>query len=154
MYRLEKIKGRQIFLNMGILQKLILQSLKNKLYSHTTNSIIINFTMTKPTTSIDEMIMNSEKMRETFPHLYKKFFNTHDLVLSGNAILTWGADISHGSSVLRIKQKLPLKIYIGANFNTSGKVTFGKISQYSNVDNSFKEHNLNTFFKHQCEDII
>ncbi|MBC7503417.1 hypothetical protein H7169_00395 [Candidatus Gracilibacteria bacterium] len=101
-----------------------------------------------------ETIMNSSELRKIFPMVYKNFFNTHDIVLSGDAVLTWGADISHGVSVLRIKQKLPLKTFIGANFNNSGKVTFGEIIQYSIVDNIFKRDSLNTFFKQYLKDIV
>lgn len=33
--------------------------------------------------------MNSPELQKNFHNLYKDFFNAHDIVLSGNAILTW-----------------------------------------------------------------
>lgn len=95
--------------------------------------------------------MNSHELQKNFYDIYKNFFNAHDMVLSGDGILTWWADISHGISALRIKQKLPIKTYYGANFNTSGKVTFGKISQYSSVENAFKQDEFNIFSKDDLE---
>ena len=55
--------------------------------------------------------INSPELQKNFHAVYKNFFNSHDLVLSGDAVLTWGTDISHGISALRIKQKLPIKTF-------------------------------------------
>ena len=97
--------------------------------------------------------MNSLELQKRFYTTYKEFFNTHDIVLSGNSVLTWWADISHGASALRIKQKLPVKIFCGVNFNNSGKVTFGKMLSYMIIDNVFIENNVNTFFKHDIDEV-
>lgn len=98
-------------------------------------------------------IMNTSELQKAFQWVYKDFFNTHDIVLSGNSILTWWADISHGISVLRMKQKLPIKTFCGANFNTSGSITFWTMFSYSAIENSFKEVELNTFFKQDIDKI-
>lgn len=55
--------------------------------------------------------MNSAALKKDFHTVYRSFFGKHDIVLSGDGILTWGADISHGVSALRIKQKLPIKTF-------------------------------------------
>lgn len=99
------------------------------------------------------MKMNSPELQKVFHTVYKDFFNTHDIVLSGDAVLTWWADISHGISALRIKQKLPMKTFCWGNFNTSGKVTFGKVFYYSTLENSFKEETFTVFFKYDTEQI-
>ena len=56
-------------------------------------------------------------------------------------------------SVLRIKQKLPLKTFCGIRFNTSGKVTFGKIFHYSALTHTFREDAFEVFFKYDSEQI-
>ena len=33
--------------------------------------------------------MNSLELQKKFYTIYKEFFNTHDMVLSGNSVLTW-----------------------------------------------------------------
>ena len=33
--------------------------------------------------------MNSLELQKRFYTTYKEFFNTHDIVLSGNSVLTW-----------------------------------------------------------------
>lgn len=97
--------------------------------------------------------MNSIELQKIFQTTYKTFFNTHDAVLSGNAVLTWWADISHGVSALRIKQKLPVKTYCGINFNTSGKITFWKTFTYSIIEHIFEEDELSSFFQHDTNQI-
>ena len=97
--------------------------------------------------------MNSSELQKRFYTTYKEFFNTHDIVLSGNSVLTWWADISHGVSALRIKQKLPVKIYCGANYNNSGKITFGKMLSYTILDDVFIENSVNTFFTHDIDEV-
>ena len=91
--------------------------------------------------------MNSQELQTNFSSVYKSFFNMHDIVLSWPSVLTWWADISHGISALRIKQKLPIKTFCAVNFNTSWEVKFWKIFHYSIVENEFKEDNVSIFFK-------
>ncbi len=97
--------------------------------------------------------MNSFELQKIFYTTYKGFFNKHNIVLSGGGVLTWWADISHGVSALRIKQKLPVKTFCGVNFNTSGKVTFWQMWTYSILENSFEESELNTFFKQNADQV-
>ncbi len=97
--------------------------------------------------------MNSVELQKIFQSIYKNFFNVHDIVLSANAVLSWGADISHGISSLRIKQKLPLKTFCGVNMNTSGKAKFGIVSYYSTFEKTFKEEEFPVFFKYDTEKI-
>lgn len=91
--------------------------------------------------------MNSEDLQKNFHSIYKDFFNRHDLVLSGNGVLTWGPDVSHGVSVIRIKQKLPLKTYCGVSFNASKKVTFRTVTHYSSLKDSFEKDDFESVFK-------
>ena len=97
--------------------------------------------------------MDSLELQKNFHTLYKDFFNTHNIVLSGDGVLTWWADISHGVSALRIKQKLPIKTFCWVNFNTSEKITFRTVFHYSSVENTFKEDKFAVFFKHDIERI-
>ncbi len=101
----------------------------------------------------DEENMNSLALQSSHYEVYKDFFNTHNIVMSGDSVLTWGPDISHGVSVLRIKQKLPMKTYCGANFNTSGKVTFRSIFVYDIVHRDFKQERFLTSFKYNVDKI-
>lgn len=102
----------------------------------------------------EDIKMNSNESQKAHSSVYKDFFNSHDIVLSGDSILTWWADISHGIGMLRIKQKLPIKMFCWANFNSSWKVTFGKISGYSTENNIFKKDELSTCFRQDIDNII
>ncbi len=98
--------------------------------------------------------MHTDDLQKKFSRDYKDFFNTHDMVLSGPGILTWWADISHGVSVLRIKQKIPLKSYIGVNFNPSWRVTFGTILTYDILSDAFRKSPFTTVFQHDIQPLI
>ncbi len=102
----------------------------------------------------DSVSMSSVELQRVFHDTYENFFHTHDLVLSGDSILTWWADISHGVSVLRLKQKLPMKTYCGVRFNTSWKVTFRTIFVYSILENTFKEVAHNPLFLSEIDAVI
>lgn len=102
----------------------------------------------------EDIKMNSNELQKAHYPVYKSFFNSHDIVLSGDSILTWWADISHGIGMLRIKQKLPIKIFCWANFNSSWKVTFWKIYWYSSDNNLFKKDELNMCFRQDIGNII
>ncbi len=101
----------------------------------------------------DTVEMNSVELQRIFYETYQNFFHSHNIVLSGDSILTWWTDISHGVSVLRLKQKLPMKTFCGVKFNTSGKVTFGTIFVYDILNNSFKESPFRSISKYDVENI-
>jgi hypothetical protein len=97
--------------------------------------------------------MNSASLRKEFEAAYRDFFHRHDIVLSAPGVLTWGADISHGTSALRIKQKIPLKTFLGANLNDSGKVTFGTFSFFSSAENGFNTRDCEAVFRNEIPKI-
>jgi hypothetical protein len=72
--------------------------------------------------SEDAVRIHSQELQKKFAHIYKNFFNSHDIVLSANMVFTWGSDISDRMTRIHIKQKLPKKIFCGVNMNSSGKV--------------------------------
>ncbi len=97
--------------------------------------------------------MNSCELQKSFHSVYKNFYNTHDMVLSANSVLTWWADISHGVSSLRIKQKMPLNYYCWVKSNTSGGITFGNVFYYSVLHKNFKEETFDILLKYNTEKI-
>lgn len=101
----------------------------------------------------DSVSMSSVSLQKRFYSTYKYFFNTHNLIFSGHSILTWWADISHGISVLRLKQKLPMKTFIWVNYTTSSRVTFRTIFVYSIGEGSFEEVPFGKFFPERMEHI-
>lgn len=94
----------------------------------------------------DNAVMTSSRLQDDFVWVYREFFHLHDMVLSVPSILTWWADISHGVSILRLKQKLPLKNFSWIRFNTSWRVTFRSIYVYSILENTFHEARIDSIF--------
>lgn len=101
----------------------------------------------------DSFRMNSQDLQGQFEGVYSDFFHTHDMVVSGDGILTWWPDISHGVSVLRIKQKLPLKTFCGINRNNSGKVTFRTLYVYDIFLHDFREKSFSESFHDSTENV-
>ena len=95
--------------------------------------------------------INSLDLQKRFQDIYKNFFSKHDIVLSGDGVLTWWLDLSRGISTLQIKQKLPIKIFFGANPDTSGRITFGTIIHYNQMEDTFEEDDFSVFFKNDVE---
>jgi hypothetical protein len=98
--------------------------------------------------------LTSRRLQDDLPEMYKEFFHTHDMVMSGNGIITWWPDISHGVSALRIKQKLPLKTFCGLNFNNSGKITFRTLFVYDIREDHFKKKNFQEVFRQDIDPLI
>ncbi len=97
--------------------------------------------------------MNSADLQREFPKVYSDFFHTHDIVISGDGILTWWPDISHGVSVLRIKQKLPLKTFCGVCPNNSGKITFRTLYVYDILLHTFREKSFSESFQDSLDNL-
>lgn len=60
--------------------------------------------------------MNSEKLKASFPSEYRDFFLANPIVISMPLVMTWSGDYSPAFSGLNIKQKLPLRTYVGIDF--------------------------------------
>ncbi len=57
--------------------------------------------------------MNTESLQQNFKADYEEFFAKNDLVVSGCLSFSRGTmDIGHRSQHLRIKSKLPIKMYV------------------------------------------
>lgn len=99
----------------------------------------------------DHIRINSSDLQKRFNSVYKNFYNSHDIILSGNSILTWWADISHGVTDLRIKQKLPVKNFCGAQVNNSWRITFNLLYHYSTREDTFEIDPIENFLKNEIE---
>lgn len=83
--------------------------------------------------------MNSESLKENHVEIYKKFFNTYDLIISSPIIFSI-TSMKHGFlkwNSLWIRQKIPLRNYIGVNFSEK---------KNNKIDYFYKE-NINSKFE-------
>lgn len=82
------------------------------------------------------LLMHSRNLKKTYSKSYEKFFLENSLVLSTPFVMNRSGDLLNNYSGVSIKQKVPLRIYIGCSKNSSGKITLGTMSHFD-----FDEYN-------------
>lgn len=96
--------------------------------------------------------MNTESLQKHFKSEYESFFAKNDLVVSGCFSFSPGTmDIGHRSRHLRIKSKLPIKMYVGINKNFTNKVEIKNVLVYDMITNTFQEESFSEIHKQQGE---
>lgn len=92
--------------------------------------------------------MNTESLQKQFKDVYEQFFAKNDLVVSGNLSFSrWTMGIGHRSQYLRIKSKLPIKMYIWIQKNTTLKVDIDNVLVYDVVNEKFNEEKFSDIHK-------
>lgn len=98
--------------------------------------------------------MNTKSLQKEFKSVYEQFFAKNDLVVSWSfSFSRWTMGIWHRSQHLRIKSKLPIKMYIWITKNTTNTININSVSIYDILSNSFKEESFDEIFQ-QKEEII
>ncbi len=78
-------------------------------------------------------IMHSKKIQEEHRDVYEKFFAENQWVISAPFVMNWSGDVLNNYIGVSIKQKIPLRIYMGYTRNTSGKIRL-KTIQYLDIN--------------------
>lgn len=86
--------------------------------------------------------MNSKKLKNKYKKDYEQFFTNNNLVISLPLLLNWAWDIFDNYKWIRIKQKLPLKIYLWINRIKEKKIKFKTIKYFDLNEQNFIESNL------------
>jgi len=86
--------------------------------------------------------MKSSKLKETYREKYENFFTTNTLVISLPLLLNWAGDIFSNYKWIRIKQKLPLRLYIGINKIPEQKILFHTIDYFDLDEEKFIKSNV------------
>ena len=89
--------------------------------------------------------MNSRNLKKTYSKSYENFFLENSLVLSTPFVMNRSGDLLNNYSGVSIKQKVPLRIYIGWAKNSSGKITLGTMvnfdfDEYSYIETPLREY--------------
>lgn len=88
--------------------------------------------------------MNTESLQKQFKEVYEQFFAKNDMVVSGCSTGTlWPTGLWHRSKSMRIKTKVPIKIYAGVNINQSWNVTFWEANIYKSTWKCFERKEIN-----------
>ena len=78
-----------------------------------------------------DKVVNSQTMRAAFPNVYRDFFSRCPLVLSTSLEFTWVGDHTHNYGGISIRQKLPLKIYVGIEPASDGRTEINNFFAYN-----------------------
>ncbi|MDP2103743.1 MAG: hypothetical protein Q8K26_02380, partial [Candidatus Gracilibacteria bacterium] len=86
--------------------------------------------------------MNSKSIKKENLEIYKNFYLQNSLVLSLPLLLNWAGDIFSNYKGIRIKQKLPFRLYIGINKIPESEIRFNTITYLDINEDTFIESKL------------
>lgn len=72
--------------------------------------------------------MNSQKLKEQHLSTYQQFFGKQNIVVSAPFLMKWCDNVLPEYSGVSIKQKIPLRMYIGAKKNETNSMGFQSIT--------------------------
>jgi hypothetical protein len=81
--------------------------------------------------------MNSKTLKSQHKAIYERFFEEHQIVVSAPFLMTWAGDLSKFYSGITIKQKIPLRIYMGIKTNKSHTIRLNTISYLDKGSDTF-----------------
>lgn len=74
--------------------------------------------------------MNGDSLRKSHSDTYARFFSGMDTSYSSPFVINWSGDIFANYRGVSIKQKIPLRMYVGSRHTDGDEVTVGRISVY------------------------
>ncbi len=93
--------------------------------------------------------MNSASLQKLFPKEYEEFFAKCNLVVSCPQVINrW--NITHLDDIKqKVVQKLPTKLYIGANIREDGKIKLISLTQFNTIEKKFETTDVETNGNHK-----
>jgi hypothetical protein len=92
--------------------------------------------------------MNSKSLKMQHKAIYEQFFQENQIVVSAPFLMTWAGDLSKFYSGITIKQKIPLRLYMGININKSNDIRFHDISYFDKEINGFTTSDVLEYVPH------
>ena len=86
--------------------------------------------------------MNSKKLIERHKKKYEEFYTENNFVISLPLLLNWAWDIFDNYKWIRIKQKLPFRIYLWINRIKEKEIRFKTINYFDINEENFIETNI------------
>lgn len=95
-----------------------------------------------------QRVMNSKQLKERFKKTYESFFQKNQIVISAPFLMNRAWDISKEYSGITIKQKIPLRLYIGISKSNTKKILINDISYYDKTQDEFITTNALEYAPH------
>ncbi|MFA6256611.1 MAG: hypothetical protein WC606_05575 [Candidatus Absconditabacterales bacterium] len=99
--------------------------------------------------------MNTKSLQAHFRSDYEDFFAKNNLIVSGCFTAPLApTGVGHVSKFMRIKFKLPIKMYLGVNTNQTGEIRFENFFIYNTIVHHFENHEFNAVVDNEEQKII
>jgi hypothetical protein len=85
--------------------------------------------------------MNSKNLKKTYVQTYEKFFLENQTIVSAPFIINRSGDILNNYSGVSIKQKIPLRMYMGYTRSATKGISVNKVYHLDVGDYQFIESN-------------
>ncbi len=82
--------------------------------------------------------MNSKALKVQHKKIYERFFEEHQIVVSAPFLMTRAGDLSKYYSGITIKQKIPLRLYVGVKINKSKIISLQDITYFDKGNENAK----------------
>lgn len=86
--------------------------------------------------------MHSKQLKDVHGDTYEKFFMEHQLVVSAPFVMNRSGDVLNNYSGISIKQKVPLRIYMGYSRINSPQIKLNKITYLDINEQQFIQSNI------------
>ncbi len=86
--------------------------------------------------------MNSTDLKKAHRKVYEQFFFENHVVISAPFVMNRSGDVLNNYSWVWIKQKIPLRIYMGYTINSSSSIKLNKISYLDINEHTFIQANI------------
>lgn len=82
--------------------------------------------------------INPCSLQSSFPEVYSNFYRKSNVVLSSSCTLSWWPSLWYSSKIIRIKQKVPSRIYCWISANRAGRINFIDLLSFNTETDSFE----------------
>ena len=86
--------------------------------------------------------MNSRSIQESHRSIYEKFFTENQVIVSAPFVMNRSGDVLNNYTGISIKQKIPLRIYMGYTRNTSSQIKLRHIHHLDINQDTFIQTNI------------
>jgi len=86
--------------------------------------------------------MNSQSIQESHRRVYEDFFAENQVVISAPFVMNRSGDVLNNYTGVSIKQKIPLRMYMGYTRNNSQSIKLNQIYHFDINEDTFIEANI------------
>ena len=86
--------------------------------------------------------MNSRSIQESHRSIYENFFTENQVIVSAPFVMNRSGDVLNNYTWISIKQKIPLRVYMGYTRNASSQIRLRHINHLDINEDTFIQTNI------------